>query len=73
MVFILVYNALYYSMAIATKREIKVDLIQEINKILTGRGKPPISPRDFDILYDMSVKELLSVKRELIKELDYYN
>lgn len=57
-------------MSIATKQEIKIDLIYEINKVLVSRGKSPISPKDFDILYDMSIKELVGVKRDLIRELD---
>lgn len=57
-------------MPIATKQEIKIDLIHDINKVLVTRGKPSISPKDFDILYDMTIKELVEVKKELIRELD---
>lgn len=52
------------------RRELKIDLIYQINKTLVSRGKPPISPKDFDILYDLSVKDLVEVKQELIRELD---
>lgn len=48
----------------------KIDLIYQINRTLLSRGKPPISPKDFDILYDLSIKELVEVKQELIRELD---
>ena len=51
------------------KRDIKVQLITEINSTLLLHNKPAISPKDFDRLYDLSVKELVSVKRSLIKEL----
>lgn len=57
-------------MSVISKREAKVELIYQINQILVTRGKPSISPKDFDILYDMSLKELVSVKKELIRELD---
>ena len=57
-------------MSAATKREIRIDIISEINHILVARGKESISPKDFDILYEMSIKELLAVKKELIRELD---
>jgi len=52
------------------KQEMKIDLIYQINRTLLSRGKPPISPKDFDILYDLSIKELVEVKQELIRELD---
>ena len=54
------------------KRDIKVQLITEINSTLLLHNKPAISPKDFDRLYDLSVKELVSVKRSLIKELFDY-
>jgi hypothetical protein len=54
------------------KRDIKVQLITEINSTLLLHNKPAISPKDFDRLYDLSVKELVSVKRSLIKELFEY-
>ena len=57
-------------MSIMSKRDTKIELIYQINQILTNRDKPSISPKDFDILYDMSIKELLEVKKELLRELD---
>jgi hypothetical protein len=58
-------------MGLISKREAKIDLIYQINQTLVTRGKPSISPKDFDILYEMSIKELVSVKKELIRELDF--
>ena len=59
-------------MSSASKREIKVQLISEINAVLVSHDKPAITPKDFDRLYDMNIKELVAVKRALIRELFEY-
>ena len=47
----------------------KIRLIKEINTVLTLYGKEPVTPSDFDILYDMSLEELTLAKKELYKKL----
>ena len=59
-------------MSIESRREVKAQLIGEINDVLVSHGKPAITPKDFDKLYDMNIKELVSVKRSLIRELFEY-
>jgi hypothetical protein len=65
------YRILWY-MPDNSKRDIKVQLITEINNTLLLHNKPAITPKDFDRLYDLTVKELVSVKRTLIRELFEY-
>ena len=59
------------SASAGAKRDIKIDLIRQINQTLVTRGRPSLSTHDFDILYDLTIKELIEVKQELIRDLDY--
>ena len=51
------------------EKNLKVKLIEDINKILLSHSKPALSPKDFDLLYDLTVNELIDAKKQLIKEL----
>ena len=50
-------------------RELRIKIIEGINQTLVRTGHEPISPRDFDILYDMSLSELMETRKELSQQI----
>lgn len=56
-------------MAAQSSQDLKVKLIADINRTLLSYGKAQISPKDFDILYDLTINELIEAKKKLANEL----
>ncbi len=54
-----------------TDQEKKVKLIKSINKIISRAGKQ-LSPDDFDILWELTLDEMLAVRHDIEKEYEHY-
>lgn len=52
-----------------TIRQIKTDIIRDINKALVSYGKQSLSTGDFDILYDLEIDQLLHAQGEILEQL----
>ena len=51
-------------------RDLKVEVIAEINDKLVAHGLQPLSPDNFDTLYDMDIDELYQARTEVYKAMD---
>ncbi len=54
-----------------TDQEKKVKLIKSINKIISRAGKQ-LTPEDFDVLYELTVDEMVAVRFDIEKEYEHY-
>lgn len=56
-----------------TKRNIKIDIIRDINTLLVKNGKKPLSTGDFDILYDLDIDQLINAQHEIFEQMRQVN
>ena len=58
---------LYYIDSVKGDSHIKTQLIREINALIVLHGGRTLSPQDFDILYDLDIDQLVTVKYDIEK------
>ncbi len=47
----------------------KIDLIKEISDLLREYNRPPLTEKDFDLLYDMDIDHLMETRTEIYQRL----
>ncbi len=50
-----------------TTSQYKARLITKINEVITGNGKDQLTTTDFDILYELTIEELMDTENEIVK------
>lgn len=59
------YLSYTYIICMKTVREHKIDIIKDINSKLKLNGKGPLSPSDFDVLWDLDIDDLIRAQIEI--------
>jgi len=59
------YSSYTYIICMKTSWSHKIDIIRDINDMFLSHGKNPISPQDFDTLWDLDVDGLIQAQLEL--------